>query len=206
MKLRHAINAHKGSTFAVVLFFMGYFYNNTIGPWIYLSLHGTYGLLWLFKDRTYPDKQWEKQVSVPYGILVFLSLGLYWIPAWLVASSIVSPPYWVLSLAVAINAMGLVLHFGSDAQKHYTLLYRQELITDGFFSRSRNTNYLGEAMIYLSFALVSFQPLGFIGIAAFFVAVFIPNMMKKDKSLSRYPGFSEYKKRTGFFIPSLFRN
>lgn len=206
MKLSHAINAHKGSTFAVVLLLMWYFSNDTIGPWIYLALHGSYGLLWLFKDRTYPDKQWEKQVSTPYGILVFLSLGLYWIPAYLVTSSPVSPPPWVLSLAVAMNAVGLVMHFGSDAQKHYTLIYRQELITDGFFSRSRNTNYLGEAMIYLSFALVSFHPLGFIGISVFFLAVFLPNMIKKDKSLSRYPGFSAYKKRSGLFIPSFFRD
>lgn len=205
MKLSLAINAHKGSTFAVVLILMWYFNNYTLAPWIYLALHGSYGLLWIFKDRTYPDRQWEKTVSLPYGILVFLFLGLYWIPAYLVASSFELPPPGVISLAVAMNAVGLVLHFGSDAQKHYTLLYREGLITEGFFARSRNTNYLGEALIYVSFALMTFNPLGFIGIVAFFVGVFIPNMIRKDKSLSRYPGFSAYKKRAGFFFPSVFR-
>jgi steroid 5-alpha reductase family enzyme len=206
MKLSLAINAHKGSTFAVVLMLMWYFNNYTLGPWIYLALHGSYGLLWIFKDRTYPDKQWEKTVSIHYGALVFVSLALYWIPAYLVASFTELPPPWVLSLAVAMNAVGLVLHFGSDAQKHYTLLYREGLITEGFFARSRNTNYLGEAMIYLSFAIVSYNPLGFTGIAAFLAGVFIPNMIRKDKSLSRYPEFSAYKKRAGFFFPSLFRD
>ncbi len=47
MKLRHAINAHKGSTFVVVLLGMQYFDNCSLGPWIYLALHGCYGLLWL---------------------------------------------------------------------------------------------------------------------------------------------------------------
>lgn len=206
MKLRHAINAHKGSTFFVVIFMMWYFNNYTLGPWIYLALHGSYGLLWLLKDRTYPDKQWEKVVSIPYGMVVFLSLGLYWIPAYLVATSTVIPPPWVISLAIAMYGIGLVLHFGSDAQKHYSLLYREGLITEGFFRRSRNTNYLGEAMIYLSFALVAFRPLAFIGIGAFFVAVFIPNMIRKDKSLGRYPEFAAYKKRAGFFFPSIFRD
>jgi len=206
MKLRHAINAHKGSTFGVVLLLMWYFDNFSIGPWIYLALHGSYGLLWLLKDRVYPDRQWEKMVSLPYAILVFFSLGLYWIPAYLVASSSLLPPPWAISLAIAMNAMGLVLHFASDAQKHYTLLYREGLITDGFFARSRNTNYLGEAMIYISFALVAYQPLAIIGIAAFFVGVFIPNMIRKDRSLARYPQFSDYKKKSGFFFPSLFRD
>jgi steroid 5-alpha reductase family enzyme len=206
MKLKHAINAHKGSTFVVVLLFMNYFDNFSIGPWIYLALHGSYGWLWLLKDRVYPDRQWEKQVSIPYAFLVFFSLALYWIPAYLVTASALFPPPWAISLAIAVYAIGLVLHFASDAQKHYTLIYREGLITGGFFSRSRNTNYLGEAMIYLSFALMTWQPLGFVGIAAFFIGVFIPNMLKKDKSLARYPEFSSYRKNSGFFFPSLFRD
>ena len=206
MKLNHAINAHKGSTFAVVLLLMWYFNNYSIGPWIYLALHGSYGLLWLLKDRVYPDRQWAKRVSFPYGILVFASLGLYWIPAYLVASSPIPPPAWAISAAVALNAVGLVLHFASDAQKHYTLIYREGLITEGFFSRCRNTNYLGEAMIYLSFALMAYQPLGFLGIAAFFIGVFVPNMIRKDKSLSRYPQFAAYRKRTGLFFPAFFKD
>ncbi|NER47295.1 MAG: steroid 5-alpha reductase, partial [Symploca sp. SIO1A3] len=33
---------------------------------------------------------------------------------------------------------------------------------------------------------------------------FIPNMLKKDKSLSRYPEFEEYKANSGLLLPQLF--
>ena len=37
-------------------------------------------------------------------------------------------------------------------QKYFVLRARRGLITDGLFSRCRNPNYLGEMMIYGSFA------------------------------------------------------
>ena len=43
----------------------------------------------------------------------------------------------------------------SDAQKHYTLQYKRGLITTGWFSRVRHPNYLGEMMLYASFAVVA---------------------------------------------------
>ncbi len=55
-------------------------------------------------------------------------------------------------------------------------------------------------------ALMTYQPLGFIGIAAFFLFVFLPNMIRKDKLLSMYPGFVDYKRKTGFFFPSIFQD
>jgi steroid 5-alpha reductase family enzyme len=111
----------------------------------------------------------------------------------------------VIALAVAINAVGVMLHFASDAQKYFTIKYKPGLITEGFFARSRNINYFGEAMIYVSFALLSASWLGWIGIAAFFFGAFVPNMIKKDKSLARYPEFEAYKKKTWLFLPRLIR-
>jgi hypothetical protein len=49
MKLKHPLNLHKGLTFIFILGLMLVYDNFTIGAWIYLALHGTYGILWLFK-------------------------------------------------------------------------------------------------------------------------------------------------------------
>lgn len=201
MRIKYPINLHKGMTALVVISLMIAFDNYTTGPWVYLALHGSYGLLWLFKSRTYPDSRWEENVSVPYGILVFLALGLYWIAPYILIAQHKTPPDTLLATAIALNMFGMVLHFGSDAQKYYTLQYKPGLITDGFFARCRNTNYLGELMIYLGFAMLSMSWMGYIGITLFFVFVFIPGMLRKEKSLSRYPGFADYKKRTGFLWP-----
>ncbi len=204
MKLKYAINLHKGATAFFVTALMIYFHNFSTVAWVYLALHGSYGFMWLFKDRVFPDRQWEEVVSIPYAALAFSALGLYWIAPVYIIYNHIEPAGWIIGFAVAINVLGTLLHFGSDAQKHYTLLNKRGLITDGFFARCRNTNYLGELMIYLGFAALTASWVGFIGITLFFVSVFIPNMLKKDKSLSRYPEFAEYKKRSGLFLPKLF--
>jgi len=201
MKLNFPINLHKGGTAFLVISLMFFYQNFSTGPWVYLALHGSYGFLWLLKDRMFPDKQWEQIVSVPYGIFVFLVLGLYWIAPWLLISQRIEPPAVIIAAAVALNMFGVMLHYSSDAQKYFTLKYKPGLITEGFFARSRNTNYLGELMIYSGFALLTVSWIGFIGIAAFFIGAFIPNMIKKDKSLARYPEFDNYKKKSGLLFP-----
>jgi len=203
MKLKYAINLHKGATAFLVSALMIYYNNFGIAAWVYLALHGSYGFLWLFKDRTFPDKQWEEKVSIPYAILAFSALGLYWIAPWFLIYYRIQPGGAVIAAAVTLNLFGFVLHFGSDAQKYYTLQYKKGLITDGFFARCRNTNYLGELMIYCGFALLTASWQGFIGITLFFICVFIPNMLRKDKSLSRYPGFTAYKQRSGLLLPKI---
>lgn len=201
IKLKYAINLHKGATAFFVTALMWYFQNFGTAAFVYLALHGGYGFLWLLKDRIYPDKQWEEEVSIGYAFISFLALGLYWIAPVLLIGQHREPQPWLIGLAVALNVFGLVLHFGSDAQKHYTLMFKKGLITDGFFARCRNTNYLGELMIYCGFGCLAAGWDGFIGIGLFFLFVFIPNMLKKDKSISRYPEFAEYKKRSGLFLP-----
>lgn len=201
MRIKYPINLHKGMTALVVISLMIMFDNFSTGPWVYLALHGSYGLLWLFKSRTYPDPRWEENVSFPYAVLVFLALGMYWIAPYILISQHKTPPDTLLAAAIALNMFGMVLHYGSDAQKYYTLQYKPGLITDGFFARCRNTNYLGELMIYVGFAMLSMSWMGYIGITLFFVFVFIPGMLRKEKSLSRYPKYAEYKRRTGFLWP-----
>ena len=116
------------------------------------------------------------------------------------------PPLPLISAAIAINIFGVFLHYASDAQKYYTLKYKSGLITEGFFARCRNTNYLGEILIYLAFAMLAMHWLPFIILGGFAAGLFIPNMLKKDKSLSRYPEFKAYKAKSGLIIPNLFTN
>lgn len=203
MKSKYAINLHKGLTFFVVLGLMFVYQNYTLGAWVYLALHGTYGFLWLLKDRIFPDAQWEQPISIPQGIFIFIMLILYWIAPFILISSGTVPPLPLVALAISGNIFGVFLHFASDAQKYYTLKYQKGLITEGFFARCRNTNYLGEILIYSSFAMLSQHWLPFLILGTLITIVFIPNMLKKDKSLSRYPDFEEYKRCSGMLFPNL---
>ncbi|MBE9213896.1 DUF1295 domain-containing protein [Plectonema cf. radiosum LEGE 06105] len=206
MKVKYPINLHKCSTFIFVLALMIIYQNFTIGAWVYLALHGTYGILWLLKDRIYPDKQWEQEVSLGMGILSFFFISLYWVAPFILISSGSIPPSPLIAAAISINILGIFLHYSSDAQKYYTLKYKSGLITEGFFARCRNTNYLGEICIYFGFALLVQHWLPFAILGLFAAMIFVPNMLKKDKSLSRYPEFTEYKTNSGLLLPKLWVN
>ena len=47
MRVRDAINLHKGLVIPVVLGLMWYFDNYSTEAFVYLSLHGLYSILWL---------------------------------------------------------------------------------------------------------------------------------------------------------------
>jgi steroid 5-alpha reductase family enzyme len=203
MQLRTLINLHKGLTAPVVGLLMLLYANTSTAAWVYLALHGTYGVLWLIKDWLFPDRQWQRPVSWIEAPIGFLVLGLYWLAPWLLISSGAEAPPALLAAAIALNLLGSFLHFGSDAQKHFTLAARPGLICDGFFRYSRNPNYLGEILIYASFALLAMHWQPWLVLAGFAIGVFLPNMRRKDESLARHPEFAAWKERTGLLLPKL---
>jgi len=58
--------------------------------------------------------------------------------------------------------------------------------------------------IYLGFALLAMHWLPLLIILLFIIIIWAPNIIKKDKSLARYPDFAEYRRKTKLVIPFLF--
>ena len=204
MKQKHFIDTHKGATALVILGMMA-FYDSWDNPtaWVYWAIHGSYGVLWVLKSLTFGDKSWERPSPLWYGLVIWGAMTLYWVAPWIICRYDVQAPSWVLGVCVAVYGLGVFLHFASDMQKHMALKLGSGLLTTGLWSRSRNPNYLGELLIYGSFAALTLHWIP-PGILAFFVlAVWVPNMLRKDRSLSRYPEFAEYKKRAGLIVPFL---
>ena len=201
MKLNQIINLHKGLTPFVVLGLMALYDNFSVPAWIYLSLHGTYGILWLLKEKLFPDPYFKDEMGILTSIAGFIFLGSYWIAPFLLISSQKIIPDFIVAGCISIYTFGVFLHFASDSQKYFALKLKKDLITDGFFKYSRNTNYLGEILIYLSFAILSMHLIPFIILFIFFIIVFLPRMLKKDKSLKKYDGFEDYKNNSGLIFP-----
>ena len=201
MKLNQIINLHKGLTPFVVLGLMAIYDNFSIPAWIYLSLHGTYGILWLLKEKLFPDPYFKDEMGFLTSITGFIFLGSYWVAPFILISSQKLIPNFIIAGCVSIYIIGVFLHFASDSQKYFTLKLKKELITEGFFEHSRNTNYLGEILIYLSFAILSMNIIPFIILLIFFIIIFYPRMIKKDKSLGKYKDFDEYKANSGLIFP-----
>ena len=92
----------------------------------------------------------------------------------------------------------------ADAQKYYTLSLQRGLITTGMHRYIRHPNYLGEMLIYASFALMVWHWLPVLVLAWVWGGLFAVNMMMKEASLSRYPEWEAYKKRSKWLLPGIF--
>jgi steroid 5-alpha reductase family enzyme len=199
------IDLHKALVIPVVLALMGYFHNWSTDAFVYLGMHGSYSLLWLIKQRTYRDVRFDQRLPFWTGLLfVFLPLAGYYVAPYLLISRHISVPPALAGLAVFAFTIGVFLHYVSDAQKYYTLQLRKGLIREGLFGRMRNPNYLGEILIYCSYAILSMHWLPFVILAGWVFGFFARNMAAKDRSLSRHPGFEDYRKSSGLLFPKLF--
>jgi len=213
-KQKHFIDFHKGITPLFIVMLLTFFqqWDNLIAL-MYLAFHGTYGILWITKSRIYPDKQWESITSIAYGLFIWMGLSLYWISPIIIITNckfeyfsyLHEPSNIYIMCCIIIYVLGVFLHFTSDMQKYvYLKLNPGKLITTEMFSKVRNTNYLGEFFIYLGFSMLACNYLPLIALLLFMILIWLPNMQKKDKSLSKYSSFKDYKKTTSKIFPFIY--
>jgi hypothetical protein len=129
--LRYIINLFKGCTFLWVLFLMHMFNNYTPGMYLYLLLHGSYGIFWVIKDITFPDPRFGSKASVGSLMLTCVFLTMYWlIPLPLAARLGISEPSLPRTiLLITMYVAGLVLMLGSDYQKYAALKIKPGILT-----------------------------------------------------------------------------
>lgn len=206
LRERHVIDAFKLLTGPFVLACMAAFGRwDSMAAWLYLALHGTYGVLWVLKSRIFGDRQWERPLTVVRGLQLSVGLAGYWVAPFLITQRGVAVRPQLAAACVALFGFGVFLHFAADMQKHVSLALRPgALFTDGLWSRMRNPNYFGELLIYLSFAALAQHWAPFVILGLIFAVEWAPNMLRKDRSLSRYEGFAEWRARSGILLPRVF--
>lgn len=192
----------------VTLFLKHHFAVDTYQSWWTTALYFSYLFVWPSKGFFFPDESWEAKLT-NMSALIFagfnlseLCSGFYFVSGYHPYAYPLSDMQW-LSLCTVLYVLGVLIFTISDAQKHFILKYQKQrsLFTDGFFKYVRNPNYLGQTMVYSSFALMAYDWIPALIYAVIFVCIFWTNMKIKEASMSRYPNWSEYKKSTGFFFP-----
>ena len=210
LKFSWVINFQKTGTFFYILLLMNYYQNFSVAACVYLALHGMYGFCWMLKHFAFPDRSWEKKVTIGGGLMAFvLVLGLYWVFPYLLISGILGPDQKMASLtiltaAISLHTLGVVIMMTADCQKYFTLKYHQGLIREGLFKYIRHPNYLGEIMLYASYAIIVQHWIPWAILAWVWIGVFLINILQKETSMSRYPEWADYKKQSGMLIPKLF--
>ena len=98
---------------------------------------------------------------------------------------------------------GVVLMMGADGQKYFTLRERKGLMDDAYMKWSRNPNYIGEIMIYSSFAFLVQRNEPWFILGYIWSLIFLSRMVQKDYSLSKKAGWNEYSS-TSWMLPFKF--
>jgi protein-S-isoprenylcysteine O-methyltransferase Ste14 len=209
LKLAWIINFQKLTTIPMLALLMNHYGNESVAAWIYLALQGSYALVWLVKDRAFPDAKFHRPSTIGAGIASLITvLGWYWVLGWLMIARGGRTGYpladsaW-FSLCIGVCIVGSTIMIAADAQKYFTLRVRSGLITDGMYRFVRHPNYLGEMLIYVSFALMIWQWLAVVVLAWIWGGLFVVNMMLQEVSLSRYPQWVDYRRRTWWLVPPL---
>jgi protein-S-isoprenylcysteine O-methyltransferase Ste14 len=213
LKFAWLVNAQKACTLPVLALLMWFYADETpaatsTAAFVYLALHGAYGLLWLLKAVAFPDASWDVRITLPSTLVVLVSLGLYWVMGFLLISAPAVPDYpleqpaW-FCLCILLCALGAGIMLAADAQKYFTLRVRRALITDGMFRHVRHPNYLGEMMIYAALALMVWHWFPVLLLAWVWGDLFAVNMVMKEASMSRYPEWAAYRARTRWLLPGL---
>lgn len=203
LRQKHFIDSYKALNGVFILLMMAGF-NRWDNPtaWVYVALHGTYGILWNIKSRVYPDKSWEQPTGPAFALVAWGGLTAYMVAPLIITVQDVRAPGWLTALCIALYTLGVFLNFTADMQKYLSLRLRPgHLVTEGLWSLCRNPNYFGELLIYLGLALLARHWLPLLLLAAFVAVYWLPNMRRKDRSLARYADFAAYKARTKLFIP-----
>ncbi|MFY7802153.1 MAG: methyltransferase family protein [Limnoraphis robusta] len=172
---------------------------------IYLCLHITYCVWWLVEQWFYPKRR-EILFSEPVGVIGFtfslLFIGfLYALPGYL---AFVNPePISFLTVAIALPLFffGSLINASADVQKLTAKELGAGLVQDNIWRFSRNINYFGYLLRYLSFAIVAGSIWAYL-VPGLVMAIYLQRINQKEVSMSeKYPQYQEYKQKTRRLIP-----
>ena len=205
VKMRYLVNLNKAITIPLLLYFMRYYQNFSMGAMLYLALHGGYSLIWLIRAATIPDPAFDKKFSiVGLVMMIFVSI-LYYYFGFLMMSGAgdQNPSPEKCMWCVTVFLLGEILMITSSLQKTLCRNVRPSLVTNGLFSRIRHPNYLGEMVIYCSFVLLLNDTTAYYILGGVFAATFPLAMIVKEYRLSRFEGWTKYKSQTWVLLPKL---
>ena len=200
------VNIQKGSTLIIMYLLMLYLKNFSKGSYIYLSLHGSYGVIWVIKDMIFPDKSMHiKTCFLPACALISL-LFLYWCIGFemIFGLGIQDPSNVRIFICYFFYSFGLVFMLCTDLQKFVILKYEKVLVNSFFLAWNRNTNFLGEILIYFSFAFIVGRIECYLLLIFVWCTFFVGRIYLKEKSLQKKDGYDSYCKNSYLILFKFF--
>jgi len=200
-----AINIAKATTIVLLISFALIFGIHDWRQVIYLCLHISYCLWWLIEQWFYPQRSkviFNQTVGVIGLILSLIIIGfLYTLPGYLAFINPNPISFITVAIAIPLFYFGSLINAVADVQKLTAKQYGEGLVTDNIWRFSRNINYFGDLLRYLSFAIVSGSPWGYV-VPGLVLIIYLQRIFKKEQTMSeKYPNYQDYQNNTPRLIP-----
>jgi len=171
-----------------------------------LALHGSYGYCWMIKEAAFPNGKLKTPLEPAAAIFVTLGCFLpgYWnIARFAIMDKTEASPF-LMFLAIFTYVIGVVVMMVSDCQTYWVLKYNPgKLMAQGMNRYTRDPNYSGEVMLYLSFCMLARCWHAWLTFFVCYGLLIKMTEAKKELSLSRYPAWQSYKSQTWKYFPNL---
>lgn len=199
-----AINTAKVITIAC-LFALAAVYG--IQDWrqlLYLCLHCSYCLWWLLEQWLFPQRR--QLFNEPVGIVAFVSallfVGIFYaLPGYLAFTNPKPLSMTVAALALLLYIFGTLINATADVQKMTAKELGAGLIRNNIWRFSRNINYFGDLLRYLSFSVIAGSIWAYLVPFSIFL-LYTQRILQKEQSMSqKYPDYAEYQQSSDRLIP-----
>ncbi len=199
-----AINTGKILTIACLIGFAIAFGVQDLRQVIYLCLHISYCSWWLLEQWLYPAR--KQLFNEPASILeftfslVFVGL-LYALPGYLAFTNSVPLSFTATGVALPLYIFGSLINTAADVQKMTAKLEGAKLVSDGIWRFSRNINYFGDLMRYLSFSVVAGSIWAYI-VPSAIALLYLQRIAQKEQTMGeKYAEYADYQQSSRRLIP-----
>lgn len=199
-----AINVAKILTILLLIIFAIVFGIQDLRQLLYICIHISYCLWWLLEQWFYPQRR--QLFAEPVGVFGFISCllfvgGLYSLPGYLAFTNPVPLSMTTAAIALPMFIFGTLINTSADIQKLTAKQYGAGLVNDGIWRFSRNINYFGDLLRYLSFSIVAGSIWAYL-VPISIALIYLQRIFQKEQSMpQKYQNYQEYQQSSARLIP-----
>ena len=199
-----AINTAKALTICCLVVFAIIFGIQDFRQVIYLCLHISYCLWWLLEQWFFPQRRqmFNEPAGVGGFLFTLLFVGVFYaLPGYLAFTNPVPLSMTAVAVALLMYTFGTLINATADVQKLTAKQFGAGLVRDNIWRFSRNINYFGDLLRYISFAVVAGSLWAYL-VPGVVLAIYLQRIFQKEQAMSaKYPEYAEYQQLSDRLIP-----
>lgn len=201
-----AINLAKLLTIALLIGYAIGFGIHDFRQVIYLCLHVSYCMWWLVEQWFFPQRRqqiFQEPVGGAVGLIgILLFTGVFYsLPGYLAFTNPVPLSFTTAAIALPLYIFGSLINTSADIQKLAAKQWGASLVNDQIWRFSRNINYFGDLLRYLSYSILAGSPWAYL-LPGTIALLYLQRIAQKEQAMSvKYANFAEYQQSSTRLIP-----